>query len=51
MDFAPTIAQMLNVSLPDVDGQPIDELLASSPSTVKPPCPDDKADKQVRPLA
>jgi predicted AlkP superfamily phosphohydrolase/phosphomutase len=29
MDFAPTIAQLLNVSLPDVDGQPIDELLAS----------------------
>ncbi len=34
MDFAPTIAHLLNVSLPDVDGQPIDELLASSPSTV-----------------
>jgi predicted AlkP superfamily phosphohydrolase/phosphomutase len=29
MDFAPTIAQLLNVSLPDVDGQPIDELFAS----------------------
>ena len=45
MDFAPTIAHLLNVSLPDVDGQPIDELLASSPSIVKPPCPDDKADQ------
>ena len=32
MDFAPTIAQLLNVSLPDVDGQPIDELLAPLPS-------------------
>jgi predicted AlkP superfamily phosphohydrolase/phosphomutase len=27
MDYAPTIAQLLNVSLPDVDGRPIDELL------------------------
>ena len=27
MDFAPTIAQLLNVTLPDVDGRPIDELL------------------------
>ncbi len=38
MDFAPTIAQMLNVSLPDIDGQPISELLGSSVSTV--PSPD-----------
>jgi predicted AlkP superfamily phosphohydrolase/phosphomutase len=30
MDFAPTIAQLLNVSLPDVDGQPISELLRPS---------------------
>jgi len=36
MDFAPTIAHLLNVSLPDVDGQPIVELLASSPSIVTP---------------
>jgi predicted AlkP superfamily phosphohydrolase/phosphomutase len=27
MDFAPTIANLLDVSLPDVDGQPIFELL------------------------
>jgi len=30
MDFAPTIAQLLNVSLPDFDGQPISELLRPS---------------------
>jgi predicted AlkP superfamily phosphohydrolase/phosphomutase len=39
MDFAPTIAHLLNVSLPDVDGQPIDELLSLSPSTLDPLTP------------
>jgi predicted AlkP superfamily phosphohydrolase/phosphomutase len=39
MDFAPTIARLLNVPLPDVDGQPIDELLTPSPSTRKPQTP------------
>ena len=28
MDFAPTITKMLGVELPDVDGQPVEELLA-----------------------
>ena len=37
MDFAPTIAQLLDVSLPDVDGQPIAELLPPLPSLQKPP--------------
>lgn len=37
MDFAPTIAKLLNVSLPDVDGRAIDELLASLPSRLKAP--------------
>ncbi|WP_447963593.1 alkaline phosphatase family protein [Nitrospira sp. Ecomares 2.1] len=32
MDYAPTIAQLLNVSLPDVDGQPIEELLMPIPT-------------------
>lgn len=37
MDFATTIAQLLNVSLPDVDGRAIDELLASLPSRLQAP--------------
>ena len=30
MDFAPTFARMLGVELPDTDGKPIGEILASS---------------------
>ena len=35
MDFAPTFASLLNVSLPDVDGQPIYELNRSSLAKVQ----------------
>ena len=35
IDFAPTFASLLNVSLPDVDGQPIYELNRSSLATVQ----------------
>lgn len=39
MDFALTIAQLLNVSLPHVEAQPIDEILASLPPARREPSP------------